>query len=671
MYGYRKSLENGLMTNLNSISSSLSSIDTIGRRGNTLGKSSVDNLIGQSRTQSIASTSALYRSFKDDRYPTMTRNGGPRYQTSDVYNDKRIAKMGTCCLNSETAFNFSLIPLLLLTILRQVFDFLGQIWLQILINFFTILIIIFALFGVRQNRLSYLLMFMLWAIFNTIWNLLVISIHSKLRDVNLTEDFLSLYTGATSWWQSNGPGCLPYTITAPIQHQSVSILKPNIITGCRIDYHFLESTQAALHASLSLISMMICCLMSLSVRRRSSSNIKGSSAKGKQTNGADRPYRLNDLTTGRSSAKINHDPYPSVVASTATSRFVSNGGTASLRRSTNKRAGSRSSQHSLVSARSERRRQRQASEAASSGVPPTPRGSTSSAQRSQKYVSLSSRRSRSGRRTGAAEVTSLTYASTSTGPRAGTSSAATSGQRNRLSSLSSADYLPSYQPPHSSSANLLSSYGEISSIDSYNNRASHNKGRHKAKERDGLVGAGGGNTNPTYTGSRSSVCSQNVGNMNNYDDISAIYGGGGTMNGSTYGVSAGSHERTRYSHGEDKRAQVRNRGHHVDGPRDIRAEIYNTNSPSFNPNGHLQQPSRTNGFVANGGTFQSFSASSQQNLTRLKSKESSEVNNNHLASNYMEATNNQTNGNHLANQGANNDWSRPTMASTSQPSYIG
>lgn len=642
MYGYR----NGLLTNLNSISSSLSSIETIGRRSQTIGKSSVDNLIIQSPSHSMPSTGASYNiGSKDDPYSTMSnvRNSGSRYQTSDIYySSKRRTRMSGFCPNPHTALIFTLIPLLLLTILRQIFDFLGQIWLQILINFFTILIIIIALFGIRQSRSSYLIMFIVWALFNTAWNLLVIVIHSKMRDINLNEDFLSMYTGAISWWHLNGPGCLPYTFTAPIQHQSVSILKPNIITGCRIDYHLLESTQAALHASLSLVSSLICCFTVWSFCRQKT-NAFASNTNSNHQNGSiptDKPYRMNDLTKGRTLAKINHNPYPThgSLAMTETSRFVSSGSTA-LRRSTtgtNKRASSRSSQHSLASARLERRRNRQTSDAPINGPLPTTRGSTSSGHRSQKYGSLSSRRSKTNRRIGPEEHASLTYGSTSANARSAASgpTATTASQRARQSSLSSADYLPSYQPPHSSSANLLSSYGEISSIDSYNNRVSSRKDRSKFDDRNN----GGGNTNPTYTGSRSSICSQT---LNNYDDISKIYGNSrANNNGSVYGastISASDHSRYLRGDGEGTiGAHVRSRTIQANVPKDIRAEIYKVNGTSYDPNGQIQQQSRAKGFAAGSASFQSFSSSSQLKQPRTNSKEQPEMNNNHLASNCLE-----------------------------------
>lgn len=98
MYGYRRSLENGFMINLNSISSSFSSIDTVGQRDSSLGKSSVDYLIGQHKLVS-ALASALYRSSsEDERYSVTTgaRNAGARHRASNIYFGGR-GHARTCC----------------------------------------------------------------------------------------------------------------------------------------------------------------------------------------------------------------------------------------------------------------------------------------------------------------------------------------------------------------------------------------------------------------------------------------------------------------------------------------------------------------------------------------------------------------------------------------------
>lgn len=623
MYGYRQSNNNELTTNLNSISSSLSSIDTVGRRTN--GKASADNLLAP-RSRSMASTSLLWKNSKEDRHSTTASvRNGVRHPGSDIYYVGNRKLLSNYCLSSETALNFILLPLLLLTILRQVFDFLGQIWLQILINFFTIILIIVALFGIRQHSISYITLFSAWALFNTIWNVMVFCVYTKVRDVGLGEDALSFHTGATSWWRTNGPGCLSYNITS-IQH-SMTILQPNIITGCRIDYHHVESAQATIHSVFSFIALLICCCVM--------SNIRGKPVfKSKSGIISDKPYRLDTFSHGRS--KVNQDPYPNQTSS----RFGPN--SAPLSRTVN-RTGSRSSQHSTSSARVRRRNR------STDGTLPTPRGSTSSMQRSQKYGSISSRRSNKLKEK-RSDITSMTYGTTS--ERAGPSN------RNRLSSLSSVDYLPSYQPPHSSSANLLSSYGEVSSIDSYNNVSAHRGSRRRQVS---VKSIGKGNTNPTYNGSRSSVCSNNAA-VNNYDDLSYIYGNSSNKNSeSLYAPSSstGPDPQRQQIYQQNKSGSIskrngsRLREKQAFVPYKIHAETYQNDNADSYQNGDTFTKTK---FGTTNGGFNSFTTpiqQSQDSRNQLnEEKRLTGVNNNYMTSNYnnVHGENGQLNADYQSNR---------------------
>lgn len=473
------------MTNLNSISSSLSSIDTSVDKRTNSSKANGDtsNKFPSLRSQSNASTSLLWPSAKDDgRYSATASINDRTALHHSIRHQYKHNIFDGLCFNYKAALNFVLYPLLFLTIIRQLFDFLGQIWLQILVNFFTIIILIIALFGVHQHNSSYLAFFSVWSLFNTCWNIVVICMHLKVQDFKFTEDVLSFYTGSTSYWHAHGLGCLQFDLNTSYQ---TPILQPDIInqTACRIDYHLIEATQAAVHAALSFIAFVFCCCVV--------STIKRSDRRRKFEDDyidSDKLYRLNNLNFDRN--RINPNPYPTQNSTTLST-------TASLRRNAYK-SGLRNSQHSVSSKQSTRRRRRSVDEG-----PSNLRDSCSSRPDSHKYGSLSSRRSghKEGKR-----ADSLTY-----GDRG-------SIKRNRLSSLSSVDYLPSYQPPHSSNTNLLSTYGEISSIDSFNaSKPRSSKDKHNDTYRNHV-----GSTNPTYSGSRLSISSRNT--VNNYDNLSYVYG---------------------------------------------------------------------------------------------------------------------------------------------------
>lgn len=60
-------------------------------------------------------------------------------------------------------------------------------------------------------------------------------------------------TGSISWWQTNGPGCKVIflanhsTIDDPLEP-----LKPDFISGCIVEYQYVEIVQAGLQAILAV-----------------------------------------------------------------------------------------------------------------------------------------------------------------------------------------------------------------------------------------------------------------------------------------------------------------------------------------------------------------------------------------------------------------------------------
>lgn len=458
------------MTNLNSISSSLSSLDTINQKTSVKGDF---NKLATTRSHSTTSTSLLWPLTKGDRYKTAMKSRVLALKNRD----------GKPCQFHKAALNTILAPLLLLTIARQLFDFLGQTWLQILINFFTIILLIVALFGLHQHKKSYLAIFSIWSFLNTCWNIIVICIHLKLHDFKfLNEESLSLNTGSINWWYTNGPGCLPINMGS----YQTTLVQPNIITGCRIDYHLIEAGQAAVHSILSFVALIVSCCIIISTdsykqRQYESEYIDAS-----------RIYRLNNLNLDRS--RINHNPSP---RHNSTSLSV----TESIKRASI-RSASRASQHSSSSKRSARRSRK------SSVEEENPRESSLNHRIEHKYGSLTSRKS--GRSHHKPAYGSQKY-----------------NGKSRLPSISSIEQAPSYNPSQSSYANVLSTYGEISSIDSFNSqRQSLKKKSSNLKSHESYLGS----TNPGYSGSRSSVSSR-VGISNNYDNLSYVYGTHRTNNG--------------------------------------------------------------------------------------------------------------------------------------------
>ena len=96
---------------------------------------------------------------------------------------------------------------LISTIERQIFDFLGYMWIPILGNFFNIVFVIFGLFGLYQYRSNYILAYTLWTIFWLGFNAFIVCYYLDVGDLDSDDDILSFGTGSFSWWVVNTPGC--------------------------------------------------------------------------------------------------------------------------------------------------------------------------------------------------------------------------------------------------------------------------------------------------------------------------------------------------------------------------------------------------------------------------------------------------------------------------------
>ena len=56
---------------------------------------------------------------------------------------------------------------------RQIFDFLGYMWLPMLLNFVNIIIAILGIFGNYQYHTTYLLIYLIWTFFWVGWNIFI------------------------------------------------------------------------------------------------------------------------------------------------------------------------------------------------------------------------------------------------------------------------------------------------------------------------------------------------------------------------------------------------------------------------------------------------------------------------------------------------------------------
>ncbi|XP_063700644.1 sodium/potassium-transporting ATPase subunit beta-1-interacting protein [Culicoides brevitarsis] len=147
---------------------------------------------------------------------------------------------------------------LLLTIQRQVFDFLGYMWAPILTNFFHILFVIFGFFGAYQYRIKYLLSYSIWNVIWLGWNIFVICFYLNVGVLDRdTSGILNLGTGSVSWFEANGYGCKPSYST---NHTEPDPFKPprpeQPVPGCLLDYTIVEIIQAGQQCLLAILGVI-------------------------------------------------------------------------------------------------------------------------------------------------------------------------------------------------------------------------------------------------------------------------------------------------------------------------------------------------------------------------------------------------------------------------------
>ncbi|KAL7388491.1 hypothetical protein ABVT39_014986 [Epinephelus coioides] len=143
---------------------------------------------------------------------------------------------------------------------RQVIDFLGYQWAPILTNFLHIIVVILGLFGTIQFRPRYVTGYAAWLVVWMTWNVFIICFYLEVGDLSRDSDLVLTFNLSMhrSWWMENGPGCRVTPITpppswAPEDHRYISI------SGCLMDFQFIEVAHSSLQILLALMGFIYAC----------------------------------------------------------------------------------------------------------------------------------------------------------------------------------------------------------------------------------------------------------------------------------------------------------------------------------------------------------------------------------------------------------------------------
>ena len=158
--------------------------------------------------------------------------------------------MGQSCGVKNLFYIFTFLQVIS-TFERQIFDFLGFMWVPILANFLHSIFVILGIFGAYQYRLNYLISYLIWNLIWSAWNAFIVCFYLHIGKLNPEDDLLSFGTGSFSWWVANGFGCnpeyFPDNSTLELDESKLYLpVRPTKVTGCLIQYQYVEVTHACI-----------------------------------------------------------------------------------------------------------------------------------------------------------------------------------------------------------------------------------------------------------------------------------------------------------------------------------------------------------------------------------------------------------------------------------------
>ncbi|XP_044793929.1 sodium/potassium-transporting ATPase subunit beta-1-interacting protein 1 isoform X2 [Bubalus bubalis] len=170
--------------------------------------------------------------------------------------------LGVASLNPDSTETHPPGKLQVAALERQIFDFLGYQWAPILANFLHIMAVILGIFGTVQYRSRYLILYAAWLVLWVGWNAFIICFYLEVGQLSQDRDFIMTFNTSLhrSWWMENGPGCL----VTPVLNSRLALEDHHVIsvTGCLLDYPYIEALSSALQIFLALFGFVFACYVS-------------------------------------------------------------------------------------------------------------------------------------------------------------------------------------------------------------------------------------------------------------------------------------------------------------------------------------------------------------------------------------------------------------------------
>nr|XP_010950520.1 sodium/potassium-transporting ATPase subunit beta-1-interacting protein 1 [Camelus bactrianus] len=122
--------------------------------------------------------------------------------------------------------------------------------------------VILGIFGTVQYRSRYLILYAAWLVLWVGWNAFIICFYLEVGQLSQDRDFIMTFNTSLhrSWWMENGPGCL----VTPVLNSHLALEDHHVIsvTGCLLDYPYIEALSSALQIFLALFGFVFACYVS-------------------------------------------------------------------------------------------------------------------------------------------------------------------------------------------------------------------------------------------------------------------------------------------------------------------------------------------------------------------------------------------------------------------------
>ncbi|XP_059805368.1 sodium/potassium-transporting ATPase subunit beta-1-interacting protein 1 isoform X7 [Hypanus sabinus] len=101
-----------------------------------------------------------------------------------------------------------------------------------------------------------------WLVLWVAWNSFIICFYLEVGQLSQDRDFVMTFNTSLhrSWWMENGPGCVVTPVTpadqTPQDHHVITV------TGCLLDYQYIEVSSSSLQIFLALCGFVYACYVS-------------------------------------------------------------------------------------------------------------------------------------------------------------------------------------------------------------------------------------------------------------------------------------------------------------------------------------------------------------------------------------------------------------------------